>query len=231
MIVQAFVFSTLAFCNKLLLTNSRIHPFEIAYWYGWILLFLKYGTLKILKGDIMDIPVKARGPLIARGIFGYCGTAFYFVALSFISLSKASVIFQTSPMFTALMGRIMLKERLSYFDWAALPLSFLGLVLIQNPFGKHDDENSFTQDLLGTSAALIGSISTAILYISLRQLGIAGDIHFLLPAISFSLGAMFLSPIFLFLKLLFQPELNQYSWFDVGMILAISLCFYFVQIL
>lgn len=102
----------------------------MAYWYGWALFILVFATFKKLKIDIFDIKKEARITLIIRGTIGVSANICYLISLTMISMSKASVLFWTNPLVIALLGRYLLKEKLSYYDWAACLLAFMGILLI-----------------------------------------------------------------------------------------------------
>ena len=65
------------------------------------------------------------------------------------SLSKASTIFFTYPLFTAINARIFLGESISNFDWLAIVLAFVGIVLLQDPFGAQKANRDWVLDTVG----------------------------------------------------------------------------------
>lgn len=56
-----------------------------------------------------------------------------------IDLSKAAVLFWTNPMFTALFAYYFLGEKITPFDWAAITLMIIGIVVIENPFANNTE--------------------------------------------------------------------------------------------
>ncbi len=58
------------------------------------------------------------------------GNVVYIISMEYISFSEATVIYWTSPVFTALGARYFLKENLSSFDWIAVVVAFFGILLI-----------------------------------------------------------------------------------------------------
>lgn len=111
-----------------------------------------------------------------------------------------SVFFWTCPMFTAIFGSLYLKEVLTHYDWAAVVLAFVGIVMIQNPFSSTEEAN--LNDIIGTSIALTGAILAAIMYISVRVLFKDSKVHFLIPPTSFVVFNLIFSPLILFSKLI-----------------------------
>ena len=106
----------------------------MAYGYGWTLFLIIYANMRYLKIDVFAIPIELRKTLILRGIVGFTTNICFNVALTLIPMSKASVLFWTSPMVVAILGRCFLNERLTSFDYAACLMAFIGILLIQNPF-------------------------------------------------------------------------------------------------
>ncbi len=88
---------------------------------------------------------------------------FYFLALSFTSLSKAVIVLYTWPLFANLWSFIFLKERLSRRNVFLLFTAFAGIILIYLK-----NELSFSdQDFIGMTSMLLSSIvysSTVILF-------------------------------------------------------------------
>ena len=51
-------------------------------------------------------------------------------AIRLISLTKASVIYWTIPIFTAIFANWHLHERITPFDWAAVFVAFAGILIM-----------------------------------------------------------------------------------------------------
>ena len=168
------------------------------------------------------------------------------------------------PVFTALFAFFYLGEKLSKYDWAAVFIAFIGLLMIQNPFSQsvqtEEEKISFFDDMIGTSLAFSGSILGAIVGISIRIIAKQAKLHFMLVPMGFALGSVFLCPIFMTMRILYNPvdvastvltepiyhhlsngtvsvtpsqvgaSLHVYTWWDVGMILMIAFFNFFQQI-
>jgi drug/metabolite transporter (DMT)-like permease len=138
---MAFMFSNICCLavqytsQKLLLQRSLedgnpISPNEWTYWITLILLVLDLLAMVYLKADFFPLPKEVRATYILRCIVGMmCNLTFLF-SLQFIPFAKASVIFWTMPVFTALFAFLYLGEKLSPYDWAAVFIAFIGLLLI-----------------------------------------------------------------------------------------------------
>jgi drug/metabolite transporter (DMT)-like permease len=56
------------------------------------------------------------------------------IGIKFTSLAKAATIFWTSPIVITIFAHFYLKERITIFEVISLILSFIGVVIIENPF-------------------------------------------------------------------------------------------------
>ena len=112
-------------------TNNPIHPFEWLYWISLILLVLFLFWMQfVLKESLFPIPKNVRFTYLVRCFIGMLCNLFFLLSIQYISFSKASVLFWTSPVFTAVMGKYFLKEGLSNYDWGAVFIAFIGLLII-----------------------------------------------------------------------------------------------------
>ena len=82
------------------------------------------------KKDIYKVPDGLRITFVLRNITGFLGITLYFVAIQYVDLSKAAVLYWTNPMFTAVVAYFALNETLSLADWGAIFLSFMGILVI-----------------------------------------------------------------------------------------------------
>ena len=135
MLIATLIFAVLNIGQKYILANSAekhnpIHAFEFTYVTMLYLLFLYLMTLYFTDFNFFPLPEKLRPIFIVRALSGALSHVCYLISFSYISLSLASVIFWTSPVFTALLARIFLKERLSKYDWLSVGTAFLGILLI-----------------------------------------------------------------------------------------------------
>lgn len=130
MMISAFSFSMVAFILKSLYMHSNISAYEVTYWQNIMLIVLYYGMLRSLRQDLFKVPEDLRISLIWLGFLGFMGITGYYLALQYIDLSKAAVLYWTNPMFTAVITYFWLRESISFIDWIAIGCSFAGIVLI-----------------------------------------------------------------------------------------------------
>ena len=131
MIVSATGFSVMSCALKYLHEHVlHVSSFEVIYWKAFSMFFFVYFFIRTSKEDHMCIPSDLRVTVFLRGLTGFMGLAGLFTAIRYTTLSKASILFWTNPIFTALYARIFLKESISYYDWASIFLMFFGVILL-----------------------------------------------------------------------------------------------------
>lgn len=84
--------------------------------------------------------------LLIRGVLGYTALSCFYFALVRLPLAEATVLQYTNPLWAALLGSLLLAERIRGREVGLVLASMLGVVLIARP--------AF---LFGTASAVIGS--------------------------------------------------------------------------
>ena len=111
--------------------------------------------------------------LLLRGVTGVTGMALSIYAVKHMPLADQRVIFYTSPVYTAILGRIFLKESVSKFDLVAMLLSIGGVVLIARPtflFGSLGESSSTAQIWVPTLLAVTSAICHACSIVLTRKI-------------------------------------------------------------
>ncbi|GAA0371855.1 DMT family transporter [Bacillus horti] len=125
-----------------------------------LILLLFIGREKIRLPDRKDIP--------RIMIIGLIGITIYNVALNFgevsVTAGVASFIVNTVPIFTSILAVLILKEKMTYWGWGAIILSFLGVSIIS----LDDIRNMHISS--GTLLLLIAAISQAIFFVLQKPL-------------------------------------------------------------
>lgn len=106
--------------------------------------------------------------LIARAAFGTIGMFCNFYAVDHLVLSDASMLNKMSPFFSILFSFIILKERLSFVQGAAVTAAFVGSMFIVRPSAAIFSEPAA---LLG----LCGGLGAGLAYTMVRILGQRGE--------------------------------------------------------
>lgn len=162
------------------------------------------------------------GLLLLRGIFGSTALVCFYAAVDGLPLAEATVIHQTSPLFTALVAAWFLKERLEGTVLVATVVCLTGVVLIAQPqqlFGGSelggDPGGAAALDWRFVGIGLLGSFLSAFAYVSVRKLG--QNVHplrvvFFFPVVTVTMSAPF--------------AIHQWVWpttFEWGLLVAIGI--------
>ena len=142
---------------------------------------------------VINIPRNNTGwlVLISRSVFGTIGLVLNFYAISHISLADSSIIQKLSPFIIIILSYIFFKEEMTRFQFFAIIIAFVGIILIIKPSGN---------DIIsmGALAALLGALCAGIAYTCVRYLGthnISGE--FIIFFFS-SLSSLMLLPYLIF---------------------------------
>jgi drug/metabolite transporter (DMT)-like permease len=144
------------------------------------LALLRFGTASIALAvyapihgikrlELRDLPVMA--------LMGFLGVTVYHLALNFgqvnVSAGQASLLIATSPVFTALLATIVLRERLPIRGWVGIFLSFAGAVLIST--AKRNGDFQFNRHaLLILLSAVVAAVTIVIQKGYLKKYGAMG---------------------------------------------------------
>lgn len=115
--------------------------------------------------------VKPRGGhslLILRGLLGFIPLLAGFYAFTKLPLADAVVLFNTNPIWAALLSFIILKERLGYAGAACVAVSLVGVVLVARPpfiFGGVEH-----LDPLGAASALGAAFFAGLIFTLIRKI-------------------------------------------------------------
>jgi len=185
MVGSACGFSAMSCGLKILYRHVEISAFEVIYWKSLSMILFEYVFIKWSGGDHMETKKELRLTILLRGVTGFIGLACLFTAIQLTSLSKASCLFWSNPIFTALYSRFFLSEKLSNFDWVAIFVCFFGVFLLQNPFstGSTSLQADVAKidpflDMAGSAVAIIGAMIVAFALMLMRKM--AGQMHFMI---------------------------------------------------
>jgi drug/metabolite transporter (DMT)-like permease len=125
------------------LDSPGITPYEAVYWGSILNLLVYYLALRYLGFSPLDcVPKKFRTTLVLRGIVGIFSNAFQITSIKIIALTKASLIYWTCPIFTAIFAGYHLNEKITPYDWSAAFIAFIGIIIMQNPFVNQIDSGN-----------------------------------------------------------------------------------------
>lgn len=135
------------------------------------------------------------GLLVFRGIIGTLALFLFFFAITRIGLAEAITYQQSYPIFLALFSFYWLKERLTWSQWVAIGVGFMGICFIFVP-QMTLDWGQGQQHILG----LLNTWMTALAYLSIRQLAGIYDnraiiLSFMLSGIVLPVVALGIGPV------------------------------------
>lgn len=146
MLLATFLFACM---NALVKLVPHIPAVEVVFFRCIISLVMSYAALKSQR-----VPVLGHNKplLIARGLAGTLALVLYFIMLQQIPLATAVTLQFLSPIFTAIIGIFLLKEKVKLWQWLFFLTSFCGLLVV-NGF----DTRIATIHLLMGILAAVGS--------------------------------------------------------------------------
>ena len=93
--------------------------------------------------------------LLLRGLAGAGSLTLYFYLLQQIPLAAAATMMYLSPIFTAVLGVYIVKERVSWKQYVFFGISFLGILVIQG----FDARITFIHLIIGVSSAIFTGLA------------------------------------------------------------------------
>ncbi len=157
MVLAAFFFSLMAAFVKA--SGHRLPFMEIVFARSLIVFGITYAWLKKHRVPVLG---HRKGLLFLRGFSGFLGlTAFYFT-LTHIPIADSVMLQYTSPIFTAMLSMIMLREYSSSRLWGLYLLAFAGILLIIRP--------GFSFRALPAFVGVLGAFSAGVAYNLVRLL-------------------------------------------------------------
>lgn len=170
-IIFAVLASTMFSVGALLVKLATSVPsFELVFIRLTLQAVLSLPAMIFLK-DRFIYPWKKSVLLVLRGIIGVTAMSLVVYSIKHMDLADARVIFYTSPIYTAIFGRIFLKESITKFDIVATLLSLIGIVLIARPtflFGS--DSAGSNQVWFPTLLAVFAAVANALTIIVVRKI-------------------------------------------------------------
>lgn len=157
MIVASVFFGSMGACLKYALVEIPLYQ---AIFFRSVVSALLIGMVILGKG--LSFVGENKKYLLLRSIAGFIAMSCGFFALSKIPLADASVLHHTSPLFVALFGALLLKERVSVQLGLYIGLAFIGVIFILRPQGE-------VLNVYGLFALMSG-IFAALAYVVVRQL-------------------------------------------------------------
>ncbi|MBQ0783453.1 MAG: DMT family transporter [Amphritea sp.] len=194
MLLSAFGFSLMAACVKAV-SQYDIPVLEIVAARAIVSLVISYLDVKRKRISLWG---EHKTLLIARGAAGFVALLCGYFAMTTLPLAEATMLKHLSPIFTALMALLFLKEQIQRSTMLCIVLSIIGLVIMVKPdliFSSTVDE----LPLISVIVALFGSLVAAVAYVIVRRLSQVEDssvIIFYFPLIALPISVVLLGDDF-----------------------------------
>ena len=208
LILASFFFSLMTVCVKKI--DNRIPIYELVFFRSLLSLLI---TSLIINKKNLNPWGKNKPLLILRGILGTIALVCIFYAIKNMPLNISTVIQYTYPIFISIFAGILINEKITKNLIIASITGWLGILIILNPYQL--SSLNIELDKFTVSIAFLGSISTALAYITVKKLSLTEDIFIIIkyfPLIS----VITLSPIVFFNWV--TPNINDLIWIiGIGM--------------
>lgn len=147
------------------LAGQRLPVQEVVFSRGVVSLVLSYWLVRRAGIALWG---NRRWILVLRGLVGFAAMSCFYFALTRIPIAEATVLHFTSPLWTALLAALFLREPITGRVVTSIVVSFAGVLLITRPGFLFGGAAAAT-DLLGVGAALLGAILAAGAYVAVRE--------------------------------------------------------------
>ena len=159
-ILSAFCFAVM---NLFVRMSGDLPAFQKSFFRNLVAVFFAFVILMKNKSGFRWKQGNLKYLLLRAGI-GTVGIVCNFYALGHIPLSDASILNKMSPFFVILFSWILLKEKLTFFQGAAVLTAFVGTLFIIKPSFRNID-------LLPSAIGLLGGLCAGFAYTMVRILG------------------------------------------------------------
>ena len=170
LVFASFFFSLMTLCVKII--DKRIPIYELVFFRSFFSLII---TLFIIKIKNINPWGKNKPLLILRGVFGTLALVCIFYAIRSMPLSISTVIQYTYPIFISIFAGIYINEKITQNLVFATVIGWFGILVILNP----TQLSNINVDIENVSilVAFLGSICTAMAYITVKKLSFTEDIY------------------------------------------------------
>eukprot|EP01133_Synstelium_polycarpum_P016156 gene16156-19226_t len=211
MVLSAFLFSIMGLLVKL--ATKRLGSFQVAFIrsvYGLVGCLIILGTMRVSPlGD-----KSKRLFLTVRGLSGTVSLACYFLTLSTLPLSEAVCVSFTSPVITAALAAVILKEKWGPIEGVCAVLSLTGVAVIAKPefiFGSPTDSNLGGHlRLIYILIGILGSVFAGISFVAVRKIG-PGTNPFVLVCYFSLVSSVVLLPMSFIFQSFVAPNLKEWG--------------------
>jgi len=163
MLVSCLLFACMGVCVKL--GSNTFSTGEVVFYRGIVSVAMMV-VISRLKGIRLRTPHWRMH--VSRSVSGSTALSCYFFAIGSLPLATAVTLNYTSPIFVALLLALVFREKLRWTGMLSLAVGFAGVVLLLRP-------TLAAEQWLGAVVGLGSGAIASIAYISVRELGKAGE--------------------------------------------------------
>ncbi len=163
-LLSAFCFATM---NNFVHLAGDLPTFEKAFFRNFVAMFVA-AIMLVREGEHFRPHPGCLKGLLGRATFGTIGLLCNFYAVDHLVVADASMLNKMSPFFAILFSFLLLKERLTLPQGAAVLTAFVGSLLIIKP-------TLTNLDLIPSLIGLTGGLGAGIAYTLVRVLGQKGE--------------------------------------------------------
>lgn len=149
MLLATFVFAVM---NVLIKYLPNILAIEIILFRSIVSLIMSVTSLSLQKIPLLGTNRKV---LFLRGLAGALALMMFFTTLQHIPLASAVTLMFLGPIFTAILGMWIVKEKVAPLQWLFFGVSFVGIVMIKG----FDTRISIFMAILGVGAAFFSGVA------------------------------------------------------------------------
>ncbi len=170
LVFASFFFSLMTLCVKNI--DKRIPIYELVFFRSLLSLMI---TLFIINLKNINPLGNNKPLLILRGVLGTLALVCIFYAIRNMPLSISTVIQYTYPIFISIFAGILINEKITRNLVFAIITGWFGIFVILNP--TQLSNINVELDNISVSIAFLGSICTALAYVTVKKLVITEDIY------------------------------------------------------
>lgn len=163
MIIASFLFACMGVCVKL--GSVQFSTGELVFYRGFVSVAMMFVAARLRAIPLATPHWRLQ---LSRSVSGSVALMCYFFAIGILPIATAATLSYTSPIFVALLLAFFLGERLRWPTLLSVVTGFGGVLLLLRPTLASGQE-------LGAVVGLASGAIASLAYISVRELGRAGE--------------------------------------------------------